>query len=227
MMKVPILHRWTPAEVYQAYVRSLMDANPPTVEIIVKRGKAEPGKLGKIIRQKRITGGYWGKRNRTKDCPNFWIYTKVKNQIVEVINYDRWMKIMDTYFLKAREYIIAGFELQLGGRLGVIGARHIERNFAKPRIDYHATKQQPMVEGSDGKMRRKCIVYRTDDSYVRIGWRRACRIAGEKSYEFKPSGSNTNGNSFQQEFSRANIHNPELKLIYPFYPYLKQTANGV
>lgn len=216
MMRVPALHRWTPAQVYQAYVLELLEKNPPVVETIKRRIN------GRTTTSKRITGGYWGKRNRSKDVTNFWIYTIVKNQVVEVINYDRWTKIMDTYFLKARDHIVAGFELHMGGKLGAIGPRHIERNFGKPRIDYFETKKQPMVDCEDGKRRRKAIIYRTDDSYVRVAWRRACRIAGERSYEFKPSGSNTNGNSFQQQFSRANIDNPELKLSYPFFPYIKQ-----
>lgn len=223
-----IMHRWTPAEVYQAYVAELLKNNPPVTQLVEKRCKPYgKRKAERIVKHQRVVGGYWGKRNRISNVPNFWIYTMItrngKEQIVEVINQERWLKIMDAYFLKARDLIIQGHELNMGANLGAIQPRRIERNHASRTVDQAATKKQPMLPDENGKLVKR-IIYYTDDYYVRVAWQKNHKITNERTYEFKPSGKNINGNGFQQLFSKANIDNPALKLNYPFHPYIKSAS---
>lgn len=226
MIKTKPMHHWTPTEVYQAYVDELLRNNPGTVKLVETRGKpTKARKTGRRVVRKRIVGGYWAKRNQKKDITNYWVYTTLKDgKVVEVINYDRWMNVMNAYFGKARKMIIQGCALHMMGSLGRIEPRCIERNHSNRRINWHETKKQPLVSAGDGKMRYEHIIYFNEDSYVRIGWVKTRRITGERSYEFQPSGNNINGNGFVQEFSRANKMNPALQLNYPYYPYNMDVA---
>lgn len=227
-MRVPMMHLWRPQEVYQAYVSELLRNNPGVVQRAPARRKTKKGTPGARTTHRRVVGGYWGKHNPSHNMSNFWIYTMVKNkqgieEIVEVINYDRWVAIINTYFIEAKKHIIMGEELALGGCLGAISARLIERSHSRRKINFHETKKQPMVWTEDDRLVRKKIVYFDDDNYIRIGWRRGKRIKNERVYEFTPAGPNANGNGFKEEFSRANIQNPALKLRYSFYPLIPVT----
>lgn len=224
MIPVTQLHEWTPKEIYKQFALKLLRDNPPVVEEITQHVMTKAGKRRRVVK-KMLVGGYWSRFNKSCQVSHFYIYTcKIvdgRPKVIEVINYVRWRAIMDAYFLKARDCIIQGEALNIGNFVGRIEPWHIERNHANRKIDFHKTKQQPLIEAPDGSMRRERIIYHTADSYVRVGWRKARRLTNEKSYEFKPSRKNINGNGFQQIFSIAN-QDETLRLSYPYFPYIKR-----
>jgi hypothetical protein len=171
---------------------------------------------------------YWSKYSKARGMRHFWVYTMVNNKIVEVINFDRWKAIMKAYFLTARECIINGEQLNMGNYIGRIAARRVERNHSNPRINFHATSKRPKVMNDKGQMVPDCIVYFTDDDWVRVGWFKTNKIPNETVYQFAPSNGDDKVVGFKEQFSAANKLNPGLKLTYRFFPYLsKNKRNGL
>jgi len=216
---------------YQEYVKSLLEANPLVEETITEqrmvKGKPKGHKTRKVY-----TSGYWSRFSRKANHSNYWVYTKRvvggRHRVVEVISYQRFIRVLNAYFLAARKMIIEGEALNMGSGIGIIQAMHIERNHRNAKINMHETCKQPMVTGIDGTRHRARIIYFTDDSYIRIGWVKFSKLTNERIYEFKPSAVNHSDRTpgFRDEFVKANMENPNLKLRYPYYPYIqKQQAS--
>jgi len=129
--------------------------------------------------------------------------------------------VLDVYFTKARECIIQGEALNIGNGVGYIQAMHIERNHENRQVNWAETKKQPLVDNGDGTKRYERIIYFTEDSYIRIGWVRVNKLRNEQTYEFDPSKEQRKGGrGFKDVFVAANQANPNLKLKYPWYPYI-------
>lgn len=218
---------WHPKELYREFARELLANNRgtmETVEVTVKSGKSGSNIRYKTIKRKVQVGGYWGKYNAKGRTRNFWIYTRMRLstgqwKVVEVMNYHRWLAIMETYFLAAREYIIGGEALNLCNWLGQIEPRHIERNHENRQVNFFETMKQPkVVDPVTGKLKAAVTIFFTEDSYPRIAWRKAKKITNERSYEFIPCHGDSKKQGFKQQFSQANMSNPALKHTYPWYP---------
>lgn len=208
---------WLPHEVYKQFALDLLKTNPAIKQTVRRYYK-------KGYRDKQVyVGGYWGVFNHARNISNFWIYTAIRSddkpRIIEIINYDRWQKIMDAYFDSAKRAIISGESLSLGHYLGRIEASHIERNHANRQVDFFETSKMPKVE-RNGKMVASKIVYHTDDDYVRISWRKNAHLQNESVYHFNPAKGKTGNPGFKEEFSAANKDNPSLRFKYPYYPYI-------
>lgn len=210
----------------------LLRANPgtqETIEVKIKSGTTHGKVRYKVFKREVQVGGYWSKFNTSRGISHFWIYTRVRLatgqwKVVEVINYDRWLKIMETYFLIARKHIISGEALNLTSRLGYIEPRHIERSHENKQVNFPETARQPKVwDPVAEKMKAAIVIYHTDDTYARIAWRKLKQLPGERSYEFIPCHGDKEGNGFKQQFSQANKQNPALKTTYPYYPRVLPT----
>lgn len=232
MIPIKQLHEWIASEIYQQYVKQLLIDNPlveSTVKEQLYKNKGSKKKAG-FRRRKVYESGYWTRFNKkARFGSNYWVYTKKKvgNRycVVEVINYKRFIKVLDTYFSKAREYIIYGDGLKIGAGVGTIQAKHVERNHANKKINWYETKKQPLVDQPDGTKKYARVIYFTDDTWIRIDWMRANRLTNERSYKFDPSSEErANGRGFMDLFKQANQRDPNLRLKYPFYPYIQNTA---
>lgn len=206
---------WAGRELYAEFARHLLAANPQNVEVIRE-------KCGKRWIYREIqSGGYWGKYNKQKRIKNYWIYTKVirdgKPKIVEVINYARWARVMETYFAKAAGSVIRGEFYAVGGSLGTIAARHIERNYSNRKVNFQETaKQEKVFDAQLGRMKAAKVIYFDDSSYIRIGWNKHPRVPQSDLYEFVPEPL------FKRSFSKANQKSEVLKLSYEWFPYVNE-----
>lgn len=148
---------------------------------------------------------------------------KVDNQgmeVEEVMRFLRYMRIVKLYYLIARREVIKGEKVRLGHRLGCIRARTVSRNWKKKRIDWNATKKQPLIEDPiTGKKRRERIIYHTSETYCRIGWERVKSITNETYYKFTPSKVKGGTAGFKGDFKRALKENPLLATKYKQYIY--------
>lgn len=157
----------------------------------------------------------WGKYNIPANRKNYWIYKTVNGKIVEVMNYKRWQKIIEAYFESAKRHVIYEGSIFSLGNLGRIAAKRCERNFEKPKINHHATRQQPRVMNGEGRMVAQHIIYYTDPEFLRIGWRKNHVLTNESVYVFLP----TRGRKgFTTEFSKANTIDPSLRYKYEYFP---------
>lgn len=205
-VRMPMLkpRMWNPSDVYQQYALHLLASDPQCW-----------GKYNvKAIQQARL---------------NFWIYKTVmvkgKPTVIEVINYKRWKRIMFAYFAAARIRIIFFGEGLSLGRLGLIKARRVERNFSNRMINWAATAKVEKVE-KDGKLVPKHYVYYDDPDYIMLGWRKYMSYTNEAMYEFEASPRNRIGNSFKNQFIDANRANPVLKFLYEYIPMKLNKLSG-
>lgn len=203
---------WRYVEIYQEFAQKLLDENPQTTEMATR----SYGNSRNRILVPEIYGGYWGAPNKGKHIKNYYIYTNRKGRIVEVINFKRWMTIVETYFTVASKHIIAGETLNLGNFIGRIEPSHIERSFKTKSVNFQETnKQEKVFDPALGRLKAAKVIYFTDPSYIRISWRKGtAKLENNKLYEFLPS------DSFKDTFVAANKNNTELKNVYPYYPYI-------
>jgi hypothetical protein len=166
----------------------------------------------KILKENPTYWGQYGQRMR-----NHIIYAKQGNSVIEVISYNRFMAILDTYFERARHYIIEGWELNLGNDLGVIAARRVERNFCKKIINHYATSLQPK-DPTTGKASR--VIYHTEPDWCRIGWKKSGKVANAKFYKFVPTPHDGQGKGFKKEFTDALKNNPLLRYRYEYFKHI-------
>lgn len=179
-------------EIYQDYVKKILSENPE----------------------------YWSRYSKTQKTSNYWVYRKEYNNgnwsVVEVISYPVFKEILTEYFVRAKEAIIAGAELNLGNDLGIIAARRVERNHKNKAVNWAETNKQPKNE----KGKPSKIIYYTDDDWCRIGWVKSGKLKNHKNYQFVPTPDDARGGGFVKEFSRALMLNPLLKYKYKYYPYI-------
>lgn len=181
--------------------------------------------VAKLLKDNPHYRGYWSKK---RSISNFWIYNmqSYHSKAVEVINYDRWKHIMETYVIEARRRIVDGETLNLGHNLGRISARLIQRNFnnkGSHAVNWPATFAKPRFLGDDGVTMVVQKVFYTEDEYLRIGWDKNKMLTNETVYEFRPSRGRI---GFKTQFTVANSENPMLKHRYRYYPYIKN-ANAI
>lgn len=149
--------------------------------------------------------------------PHYQVFKKGINKVIEVISYARYRVIIEEWFSGAAKYIINGEALTLGSRLGRIAPRRVERNFKNEQVNWKATKEMWERKGE-----RKGLVYFLDDDWIRIGWRKTGKLKNSFLYRFSPAEGNTiTQRGFKKEFSQANRNDPNLKMRYEFYPYIK------
>lgn len=164
-----------PSDVYNTYVKHLLKQHPE----------------------------YWATMKNGAKTYTVWRKGR-SGVVVEVISQQRFMKIVNLYYLLARRKVIAGGRFNLGHRLGAIQARTISRTFSNKSIDFNETKKQPLItDPVTGKQKRAKIIYHTSDEYSRIAWESMKCIPNEKMYVFKPCSGNGIGKGFTGEFSVA------------------------
>lgn len=177
------------ADIYQEYAKKLLKENPE----------------------------YWSLYNKPAKMSNYQVFCKGENCVKEIISYPVFRRIFEVYYSEAKEHIIAGEELNLGNRNGVIAARRVERNHKKRMINYGETRKQPKNE--KGKPAR--IIYWTNDDWCRIGWKKSGKVKNQRFYKFKPTRAGREDKSgFVEEFKRALDADPMLKYRYKYYPYI-------
>lgn len=180
-------------DVWLAYVRYLLDEHPDW--------------WSTYSRKKRMTGAVYRKVVRG-GVPG----------VEEVISFDRFMAIIKTYYLQAREHVIKGEVFHLGHSLGRIAARTISRNFKNRKVNFYETKKQPKVwDEEKQRWRPEKIIYYTNDEYSRIAWEKLSKLPNEKSYKFTPSRGNKTGKGFARAFSAALKMDPLLARKYKQY----------
>lgn len=186
------------ADIWQAYARKLLFENPE----------------------------YWGRFHN--HIENFYVCTRRDGKMVVVHSYEKFRKVLEDYFIRAKKAIIFGEAHNIGGHLGKIAARRVERDFRKKghkRIDWGRTSQQSQVWSEEkGKMVYKTIVYHTADDWVRIGWNRYMSlITHSQFYEFKITKNLRSGEGFNQQLIAALNNDKLLRFRYLYYP-LKTSA---
>lgn len=222
MIEIKQLSQWNQTDIYQEYVKHLLALNPLVEEVVEERRKDRPTHK---IKRKVYVSGYWTRFCKKTNMANRWVYTKKivdgRHRVVEVMSFARFQQVLDSYFIKAKECIIAGEGLKFGNGLGCIQGMHIERNHENRVINWHETKKQKLIDMEDGTKSYERLIYFMEDSYIRIGWVRANKLRNEQTYRFDPSKEKRKGGrGFLDMFVSANMANPNLKLQYPFYPYL-------
>jgi hypothetical protein len=162
---------------------------------------------------------------------NYYIYRKYiengKPRVEEILSYETFRGVMETYFELAKEKIIAGECLDMTSGVGKIAPRRIQRNHGRKTINYARTKLQPKVWSEEhGREIRKKIIYYTNDDWCRIGWHKFAKIKNESVYEFSITRNNKEyckNLSFNQQLNIALKANPLLKYKYIYYPLIIKT----
>lgn len=156
---------------------------------------------------------YWGKyANRIQ---NFYVYRNYNGVPQLVISYTRFKMILSEWFKGATAYIINGYRLQLGNKLGYIAGRRVERNHGNKQVNWEASEAKWKKTGI-----RKGPVYWTDDEWVRVGWKKTDAIKNGYLYRFSPAEGNKSKKGFKQEFSTANKADQLLKFKYKYFPFI-------
>lgn len=177
-----------PSDVYEAFAQIILNENPEA----------------------------WPKHSRIKKRKNNQIFVHKKiGEVEEVISIERWLRIVNLYYLLARRKVIAGEKFRFGHRLGIIQARTVSRNFKNKQVNWAETKKQPMViDPVTGKKKRARVIYHTSETYSRIAWEKLGAITNERVYKFKPSKGNRSGKGFSGEFCAALKADPLLQTKY-------------
>jgi hypothetical protein len=168
-----------------------------------------------------LRGRYCPKEAMT---PNYFIYKG--NRVV--MSYKIFRQAVETFFDLAKERICQGDTLVLKGRLGNIKARRVERNHAKPTVNFGRTAAQPKVWNEEKQKEvPKKIIYFTDDDWCRVGWHKGkYPSASMIVYEFRPTKDLKSGKGFNQMLGKALKERPSLKFKFIYYP-LKHKSNVV
>lgn len=175
-------------DIYVSYARKLLQENPDYV-------------------------GFYNAANKLK---NYRICQRSSGDLIEIITYPLFKRILEEYFTAAKEAIINGHEFNLKNNLGCIAARRVERNYANKSVNWVETNKQPKKE--NGKASK--IIYHLDEDWCRIGWEKRTSFVALKDYKFVPAPSDGRGGGFVTEFSRALSHDPLLKFKYNYYAYI-------
>lgn len=166
-----------------------------------------------IIQMIQENPDFWIKYSKAKKRKNEFLYKKSlqKDEVIEVMSFTRWLRIIELYFLLARKAVIEGERVKLDHRLGGIRARTISRNFKKKSINFNETRKQPKVfDPITNRWHREKIIYFTSDTYSKIAWEKLGSITNETLYKFIPSQGNKARGGFKQEFKMALKANPLL-----------------
>lgn len=160
-------------------------------------------------------------RGKYKDkIPNWTIYKG--NRVV--ITYKTFSESMHTFFELAKERVCQGDTLVFKGRLGNIRARRVERNHAKPTVNFARTAAQPRVWNEEKqKTVPSKVIYYTDDDWCRIGWHKGkFPETPFVYYEFRPTKDLRSGRGFNQMLTKALNERPFLKYKFIYYPLLSK-----
>lgn len=190
---------YRPSDIYEKWVDQFLEDNPDCWTV---HSKSTHRKREFIYKSKDIKLAK-NKRDQGKE-------------VITIMSFARWLKIIKVYYLSARKEVIAGKAVRLGHRLGRIRARTISRNFKKKSINWHETKKYPLIPDPDAphKLKREKVVYFNSDKYSRIAWERLKSIPNEATYKFVPSGGTKQRGGFKQEFKTALKDNPALASQY-------------
>lgn len=137
---------------------------------------------------------------------------KKSNRIVKqgeiIMNYQLFRKIVETYNKTAIELVVEGESFQLGNKMGTIRGKRVGRNFNNKEIDFEATRLARQQEPGHP------AIYRMDEDYCRVYWRKPKYITNESIYNFFIA------ITFKREFKEALKANPLLKYNYIYQPYI-------
>ena len=144
----------------------------------------------------------------------------------EMMSYNRFRKVIEHYFDRAKKAIIQGEALDMTNGVGKILGCMVERDFTRAgqrRINWAATKKlsETVPKIWDEQKQRFVyakLVYYTNDNWCRIKWHKHYTIENETKYEFKPTAPNRDKSGFTKEFSDALMADPLLKFRYLFNP---------
>lgn len=147
--------------------------------------------------------------------PNIKVIYNKKGDIV--MNYTMFRSILETYNLSAMEMVIHGQSMDISGNIGYLYGARIEVSFSKVRPDVIATCQ----------IRRKKpdhpVIYKTDDEYLRVKWKRIKPMNNGSTYMFELA------KGMKKKFSEANRNNIAIRAQYKFFPLKqpKEVVNGI
>lgn len=170
---------------------------------------------------------HWFGKTHNK-IENFYLYQEVTNKkdgvkkFVLMFSYERFRRIIETYFDLAKEYIIEGYALDLTHYLGKLAMRTVERNYKNRKIDFNKTKKQPIIVGEDGIKRRAKIIYHIAEDWCRVGWHKYGMLKNETVYQFSITKNLKSGKGFNQMIIKALTEQPELKNQYLYYPLIEK-----
>lgn len=179
-------------EVYKSFCENLLSEHPEYWPVRVGKNK-----YAQIMKE--------GKDSFGKPMPE------------EVINYRRFRKAVEEYFLKARDMICEGKVLVLGPRMGKIAAARVERG--QVRMKYRIDWAKTMKNEIDPVTGRRKAVYKEvlDENYCRIMWEKSDSLKNSGLAQFKPCSSNMMDPSkigFTNQFSANLVSNPNVQLVY-------------
>jgi hypothetical protein len=167
---------------------------------------------------------YYVKQKRLNKVKNFYVLTKYygpgsdpngPGEEIEVMSYERFRKVVETFFKEVITEVIHGAHLRMGHYLGKIEPVRVERNQKKKVVDWEKTNANGK-NPETGKYLK--IAFFTDDDWCRIKWTRMAKIPNERSYVFDPAEGKV---GFRTLFSEAQFSNPNLKLRYAFAAYIR------
>lgn len=142
--------------------------------------------------------------------------------IIMTFCYDKFRKIITTYFKLAQDTIIQGNALDMTSGVGKMCMRRVQRNHAHKSINFYKTKMQPKVWSPEhGKEVRKKIIYYVSDDWSRVGWHKFGKMKNETVYEFVITTNSKSGNCFRQKIHKALNNDPLLKYKYIYFPLIK------
>lgn len=177
----PKTENYTAYDIYSWYVKKMLDANPD----------------------------YWTKWDSlTRRKGIVLLMKRVNGKAVIHMSYTWFRAILEKNNMKARKAIIEGSIYNLGGRLGALAGKRVERNFSKPQVNVIATAIERRKQNNPNLP----PIYYIDEDYCRIGWYKGGNVTNESIYEFKPA------KDFRLEFSKAQFSNPILKFEYRYHP---------
>lgn len=166
----------------------------------------------------KINPDYWTKASVRKKRRREFVYRKNRDQVIEVMTFTRWLKIVHIYFLMARQEVIKGRRVKLGHRMGAIRARRISRNFKNKQVNWAETMKQPYtINPETGRRKYERMIYYTSETYCRIAWERLGSIPNETIYKFVPSQGGKERGGFRRDFVMALNANPLLQTQYKQY----------
>jgi len=159
-------------------------------------------------------------KNKTK---HFVVGYETKEKFIEVLSYPKFRRTIERYFDKAKRAIIQGEAINMGGGVGKICGKRVERDFRKKKqrkVNWHKTRQLEKVwDEEKQKMVYPYYVYFISSEWCRIAWVKNERIPNETVYEFAPASRNSAGTSgFKLEFSQAQKEDPLLQYRYLYNP---------
>lgn len=144
-------------------------------------------------------------------------------KFIEVLSYPKYRRTVERYFDKAKRAIIQGEAINMGGGVGKICGKRVERDFRKQkqrRVNWHKTRQLPKVwDEAKQKWVAPYYIYFTSNEWCRIAWVKNELLKNETVYEFAPASRNSAGTSgFKLEFSQAQKEDPLLQYRYLYNP---------